>query len=78
MIAGRIERVGQAGEQLAIVMKDRAGLAVHKSFGTDNPAAEGLADRLVAETDAEDWQLAGKIFDNLNRDPGLIRRAWPR
>ena len=51
------ERVRQAGEDALAGVVDRAGLAVHQALGADHLAAHGLADRLVAEADAEDRQV---------------------
>jgi hypothetical protein len=36
---------------------------------------EGLSDRLVAQADAEDGDLAGELLDYLDRGAGLLRRA---
>ena len=45
---------GQAGEDSLAVVRDGAGFAVHEVLGADDLAAEGFADGLVAEADAED------------------------
>jgi hypothetical protein len=45
---------GDAGEDGLAVVGDLAGLAVHQLGGADDVAAEGRADGLVAEADAED------------------------
>ena len=41
-------------------------------------AAEGFADGLVAEADAEQGNLAGKLLDRRQRHAGLRRCARPR
>jgi hypothetical protein len=59
-------------------MGDGAGLAVDPGRA-DNPPAEMLADRLVAETDAEQRSpLFRAGGDQSERDAGLVGRARPR
>src|SRR5690606_20505404 len=53
------------------------GLAVHHLPGTHHPAAEWLADALVAEADAEQRNPAGKMADGGDRDTRVIGRAGP-
>jgi len=60
--------------RLAVVV-DLAGLAVHQRLGADDLAAEGPADRLVAEADAEDRQVVGGGLQQVQADAGLVRRA---
>src|SRR5439155_10708902 len=55
MVTACLERVGEAAEEAPAVVVDHARLAVHKLLRLTDLAAEGLDDRLVAETDAEDW-----------------------
>src|SRR5947209_5074463 len=59
MVARRLERVGQPGEDAAAAVAYGAQLAVHRPGGAHDLAAEDLADDLVAEADAEDRQVAG-------------------
>ena len=61
MVAGRLERVGQAPVDALAVVVDQRGLAVHDPVGADDLRAEGVADALVAEADAQ------------QRDPGAKR-----
>ena len=65
----------QAGEQPAVVVMDHVGLAVHQAVGPHDVGAEGLADRLVPQADAQDRNLGGKAFDASARDAGLAGRA---
>ena len=58
VVAGRRHRGRQAGEDRAPVVRDLARLAVHRLAPAHHPAAERLADRLVAEADAEDRHRA--------------------
>ena len=53
VVAGRLERVGQTGEDADAVVADEGGLAVHHLRGADDLAPEHLADALEAEADAE-------------------------
>ena len=53
VVAGRLERVGQAGEHARAVVADQRRLAVHHLGRAHDVAAEDLADALVAEAHAE-------------------------
>ena len=66
-------------EHARAVVDDAAGLAVHQPAGAADDAAEGVADRLVAEADAEQRQaaFAGQA-DHRQRDAGLGGRGRPR
>src|SRR5260221_7174085 len=77
MIAGRLERVGEPGEEPGAVVANGAELAVHGSFRAHDAAAEHLADRLVAEADAEDRKAAG-VADKLEADAGAVGVARAR
>jgi hypothetical protein len=77
VIAGGGERARQAGEHADARVLDGGGLAVHQRPGSDHPAAERVADCLVAEADAEDRHPAAEAADHLERDAGLGRRARP-
>ena len=54
VVAGGLERLGQAGEHAGAVVADQRRLAVHDLRGPHDLAAEDLADALVAEAHAED------------------------
>ena len=69
------EGAGQAAEDARVGVMHRGSLAMHELAGMHDPAAEGGADRLVAEADAEQRQLAGEGLDRRHRDAGLGRRA---
>src|SRR5690606_13623269 len=75
VVAGDGEGIGQAGEYSLITVIHRTGLAVHGLAGTHHLAAEGLADALVAEADAQDRQPAGKVLEYRHRYPSLVGRA---
>ena len=75
VVAGAGERSGQAGEDALAVVRDGAGFAVHEVLGADDLAAEGLADGLVAEADAEDGDFAGHVPDERHEDAGFAGRA---
>jgi hypothetical protein len=53
--------LGKPLEDADILVMDRRHLAVHQLLGVDDLAAEGFADRLVAEADAEQRNLAGEF-----------------
>jgi hypothetical protein len=48
---------------------------MHRHRPPDHLAAEGLADGLMAEADAEDRELAGRGLDQLEADAGPVRIA---
>ena len=48
---------------------------MHDVPGADDASAEGLADALVAQADAEDRDLAGEAFDGGQRDARFVGRA---
>src|SRR5690606_20057967 len=79
VVARRREGRGEAGEDAAPVVRNGAGLAMHRRRRALDPAAEGFGDRLVAEADAEQRpprRRAGR--DERERDAGLARRAGAR
>ena len=65
VVARGHEGVGEPGEEALAVVVDLRGLAVHQVRGRHDVAAEGLADALVAEADAQQRDLPGQ------------RRGWP-
>ena len=75
VIAGAGERRGQRFEDALAVVGDGAGFAVHELMGTNDLAAEGFADGLVAETDAEDGSLSGHVADERNENARLAGSA---
>jgi hypothetical protein len=77
VVAHHGERIGQAGEHaLALVMHGR-GLAVHQLLGMHDLAAEGRADALVAEADAEQRDLAGELLDGATEMPASAGEHGP-
>src|SRR5918994_7186938 len=55
-----------------------ARLAVQELGGAGDGGAEGDADRLVSEADAEQRQLPlGALGHDRDADPGRLRGAWP-
>ena len=51
---------------------------MHDPLGAHDLAAEGLADRLVAEAHAEDRHAAGELAISPQRTPASFGRAGPR
>ncbi len=78
MIAHHGEGAGQAGEYALPPVVDLGGLTVHDVPGADDVSAEGLADALVAQADAQDRDLAGETFDGGQRDARFIGGAGTR
>src|SRR5688572_7727963 len=60
------------------VVPDARSLAVHHLPGAYHPAAERLADRLMAQAYAQDRHFARHPLDQRQRDSGLVRRARSR
>ena len=75
MVARRLERARQAGEDVGPTMLDTADLAVHRARRTLHHAAECLAESLVAETNAKHWDPPGRRRDQIHANSGLIRCA---
>ena len=75
VVADDVEAFGKAPEHTEPVGADRAGLAVHLHLRPHDLAAQRRADRLVAQADAEQRQLAGEVADGLDADARLGRRA---
>src|SRR5687768_5748262 len=48
---------------------------MHRALGAGDPAAKGLANGLMAEADAENGNLARQHAHDIERHPGLMRRA---
>ena len=69
---GRTDWAGPANTPWSVV-EHRAGLAVHGRPRAHDLAAEGLADALVAEADAENRQLAGELRGS---PPARCRPRW--
>ena len=78
VVAGGLERLGQAGEHARAAVVDRRELAVHHVRRAHHRAAIGRADRLVAQADAQDRHRAAQLADQRDADAGLVRRTRPR
>ena len=78
VVATRLERAGQAGEDPLAVVVDHGGLAVHQPAGAHHLAPERFADGLVAQAHAQDRDAPGEVPDHLHREAGFLGRAWPR
>ena len=75
VIAHRLEGITQTGENTPAVMIDQRGLAVHAALGPDDLAAEHLGNALVAQTNAQDGDLAGPEADDFVAVVGLLGSA---
>src|SRR5262245_49012511 len=79
VVARRLERARQAGEEPAPVVVDLRGLAVHQRARAHHTPAEGLADALVPEADAEHRDAALREgADRGDGDAGVGRPARAR
>src|SRR5689334_1894985 len=76
VIAGCRHRLRRVLEQRFAIMLDLAGFTVHKLFGPYNISAERRPNRLVSQTNTQNRLLAGKMLDQINADPGHLRRTW--
>jgi hypothetical protein len=77
MVARAGQRTGQPAKDALVRVLHRRHLAVHQLLRVHDAAAESLADRLMAEADAEQGNPAGKLANRRQRDAGLRRRAGP-
>ncbi len=59
-------------------MFDLAVSTVHWFVSSDDRAAEGLDDRLMAEANAKDWFAGLELLDHLQAHAGLVGIARPR
>src|SRR3954468_21136568 len=75
MVARRLVRRRQALEDAAALVVDARDLAVHEGLRVDHLAAEGLADRLVAEAHTEDRDFPLEALEKRKADTRLVRRA---
>src|SRR5262245_2066312 len=75
VVARGDEGVAEPGEYAAAVVADRGRLAVHLRLRARDRRAVRLADRLVAEADAEDRRGRAEPLDDLQRHARLIRIA---
>src|SRR5689334_2801156 len=75
MIARRFERRIDAAKNAAAAMLDFRQFAVNRDRRAHHLAAEGLADRLMTKTDAEDRDARRGGSDQVETDAGLVRRA---
>src|SRR5262245_49120259 len=78
MVSRCRERVLQASEDTTVIVMDKTGFPMHQGAGADDRAAKRLADRLMAQADAEDWQGFRRRADEPEADTGFIWRAGPR
>src|SRR5262249_20776836 len=77
VVAAGLQRSSDAAEDPAPIVSDLRGLAVHHPFGPHHASPEGLADRLMPQANAENWNLPGKLANGRHAHPRLARRAWP-
>src|SRR5690348_1636129 len=75
MIARGFEWRVDAAKDAAAIVLDFGKLAVHRHRCAHDLAAESLADRLVAEANAEDRDARRRGGDQVEADAGLVRRA---
>src|SRR5271156_4836510 len=75
VIAGAGHGAGDAGEDGFPVVFDLAGFTVHQLRRATHVSAEGRADSLVSETDAEDGDFVGESPDEVDADASLLRCA---
>ena len=72
MIAAAFKGGRDVLEEFAVFVGDGAGLAVFGRVGFDGAAAIGLADRLVAETYAQDGRGCAAGFDEVDADTSVL------
>src|SRR5262245_49959006 len=75
VIAGGGEGILDAFKDRAPVVEYLAGLAVQQIWSAYDASTEGLAHRLMAQTNAEQRNFPREMADHVERDPGVVRRA---
>ena len=75
VVPGRGERRRQSGEHAGALVEHLAGLAVQQLVRAPDDTAVRDADRLQAEADAEDRDLAALLLDDVHARAGLFRRT---
>ncbi len=78
VIARRLERRGQAGEETLAIMVDGRCLPVHQARRANDLRAKGVANRLMAQAHPQDRHAPGKAPHHLDGEAGLLRGAGPR
>src|SRR6202035_4682725 len=78
VIARRLERRVDAAKNSGAVVADLRQLAVHLGRCAHHLATKSVADRLVAEADAEDRDFRRSLRDQAEADAGLLVRAAAR
>jgi len=73
MVPARRKRARQAGKNGSPVVLYLDRFSMYRFRRSHDFAAEKLADRLVAETNAQDRQPAGEPLYNAQRNPCVIR-----
>jgi len=77
VIARRLEWAVDAAKNALALVADLRQFAVHRNRRTDHFATESVADRLMAEADAEDRNLRRRFLDQVKANAGFLRRARP-
>jgi hypothetical protein len=62
----------------SVVVRNRAGLAMHQVRSAHYASAKSRADSLMSKADAEYWHFPGEVADQVNADAGILRRTRPR
>src|SRR5450759_2052155 len=75
MIARRLEWSVDAAEHAGVGVTNFGQFAMHRHRCAHDFAAEGLADCLMTETDAEDRNARRRLADEIEADASLVRRA---
>ena len=78
VVAGGLERVGQAAIDALAVVVDHEVLPCMIRSARTILRAEGVADALVAQADAQQRDSGGEPVDHVVGDPRLQRRARAR
>src|SRR5262249_43409414 len=78
MVAGRPERRIDAAEYARALVSNLGDLAMALPRSAHDGAAKSLADRLMAEADAQHGDGRSGLGDELETDAGIARRTWTR
>src|ERR1700731_827838 len=78
VIARGGEILRQIFENCLVVVVDAAGFAVHDFRRANHASSNRKADRLMAETHAENWNHSGKPANHVHANAGILRSAGTR
>lgn len=75
VVADGVERAGDIGKELLLVVEDGRCFAVHHAIVHHDTGAEGMADALVSQADAQQGDSSAEGADDIVGEAGFAWRA---